>query len=133
MDPAFPRGEDLDWTIRAGRAGFRPFFEPAARVWHRPPGRDTARGVLARWRIAGSWMVLVRRRYPEVFGRAGILRRPAALRLLSPVIAAAATWRIYGPGGAGWRYPAALPAVYATKVAWCWGAARPATPATQEA
>jgi GT2 family glycosyltransferase len=126
MEPGFPRGEDLDWTIRAARAGFRPYFEPAARVWHRPAGRDTARSVLTRWRVAGSWMVRVRQRYPAEFGGPRWLLRPAALRLLAPVIAAVATWRVYGVSGPGRRYPLALPAVYATKLAWCWGASEPA-------
>jgi glycosyltransferase involved in cell wall biosynthesis len=126
MDTELPRGEDLDWTIRSAAAGYPPFFESAARVWHRPPGRDTAGAVLKRWGTSGSWMVLVRRRHPAAFGGRLGLYRPWTLRLLSPLIALAATWPIFRAHGPGWRYPRCLPGVYATKLAWCWGAARPA-------
>jgi len=125
FDPELPRGEDLDWTIRLARAGHRPFFEPLARVWHRP-ARATAHAMWDHWYVSGRWLVGVRGRYPEVFGRYPWLYHPLALRLLAPLIAGAATVPIFRPGGAGWRHPATLPAVYATKVAWCCGAARPA-------
>ncbi len=126
MDPGLPRGEDLDWTIRAARAGHVPYFEPRARVWHRPPGRSTAREVLGRWRESGHWMVRVRARHPEAFGAPAALYSPPALVGLAPFIAALATLRVYAPGAPGRRYPLALPAVYLTKMAWCLGAASPA-------
>jgi len=126
IDPGLPRGEDLDWTIRLARAGHRPYFEPAARLWHRPT-RATARAMWEHWYESGRWLVGVRRRHPEVFGDRAWLYRPWPLRLLSPAIALAATARLYAPGRPGARYPRTLPAVYATKVAWCWGAARPAS------
>jgi GT2 family glycosyltransferase len=130
MDPALPRGEDVDWTIRAASGGFPPYFEPDARVWHRPAGRSSVTEVWTRWRFAGSWMVAVRRRHPSVFGSTGLMARPWLLGFLAPVIASAATARVYRIGGPGWRYPQCLPGVYATKVAWCWGAVRPATVGT---
>lgn len=125
MDPGLRCGEDIDWTIRLAAAGHRSFLEPAARVWHRPT-RTTARDMWWHWYMSGRWMVGVRRRHPDSFGSATWLYRPLALYLLAPAIAAAATARLYGPGRPGRRHPLTLPAVYATKLAWCFGAARPA-------
>ncbi len=125
IDPELPRGEDLDWTIRLARTGHRPYFDPAARLWHRPV-RATARAMWDHWYESGRWMTGVRQRHPEVFGGRAWVYHPWLLRLLSPAIAAVATLRLYLPGRPGARHPRTLPAVYATKLAWCWGAARPA-------
>lgn len=125
MDPDLRCGEDLDWTIRLAAAGHRPFFEPAARVWHRPP-RGDRHAAWAHWRQSGSWMVGVRRRHRGVLAAPAWLERPWLLRLLAPGIALVATARLFGPGRPGRRHWRTLPAVYLTKLAWCWGAARPA-------
>lgn len=127
MDPRLPRGEDLDWTIRAAAAGHQPWFEPRARVWHRPD-RVSARKMWDHWYESGRWLVVVRRRHSQVFGAKSFWYRPMVLRLLSPVIALVAMGRLYTGGGPGRRYLSTAPAVYATKIAWCWGAARPADP-----
>jgi len=34
FDPAFTRNEDVDWSLRARRAGFKLRYCPSARVWH---------------------------------------------------------------------------------------------------
>ena len=124
MDPVLRSGEDIDFTARLAALGHRPFFAPEARVWHRPP-RASARAMLAHWRQSGRWMIHVRRGHPEWFAAPPWLYRPLALVVLAPLIAAAATWPIYRSGAAGARHPATLPAVFATKLAWCAGAARP--------
>lgn len=125
MDPHLPRGEDLDWTIRAAARGHEPWFEPAARVWHRPD-RTTPGRMWAHWYESGRWLVAVRRRHPQVFGDRTWWYRPMVLRMMFPAIALVATARLYAVGQPGRRHPATWPAVYATKVAWCLGAARPA-------
>lgn len=124
MDPELRCGEDLDWTIRLASAGHPPFFEPLARVWHRPPRADL-RAVWEHWRRSGSWMVGVRRRHRSVLAAPAWLERPMLVRLLGPGIALAVTARLFGPGRPGRRHWHTLPAVYLTKLAWCWGAARP--------
>jgi GT2 family glycosyltransferase len=125
MDPGLPRGEDLDWTIRAGRLGFRPYFEPQARLWHRP-ARSSPQAVWSHWHESGRWLVGVRRRHPDAFGAPTWLYGRGALLGLSVFMAARATARLYVPGRPGARYPRTAPAVFLTKLAWCLGAARPA-------
>ncbi len=124
MDPELPRGEDLDWSIRAAKAGHRPYFEPAARIWHRPD-RRSARAAWDHWHQSGRWMPGVRRRHPETLDAPAWLRYPPLVLVLAPAIAAVATARLYGTGRPGRRHWRTLPAVYLTKLAWCLGACRP--------
>ncbi len=124
MNPGLRCGEDLDWTIRLAEAGYPPFFEPRAVVWHRPP-RSTPQGLLAHHYRTGRWMPAVRRRYPDVFGRPIWLRDRRALAVFGPAMAAGATLRIMRPGGAGWRHPSTLPAILLAKAAWVAGALQP--------
>lgn len=124
MDPVLRSGEDVDFTARLGELGHPPLFAPEARVWHRPP-RTTASAMLAHWHRSGRWMIHVRRAHPAWFGAPGWLYHRLWLVLMAPLIAAAATRPIYRPGAAGARHLATLPAVYATKLAWCAGAAHP--------
>jgi len=123
MDPTLRCGEDVDWSARAAAAGYSPWFEPEARVWHRPP-RTTARSMLEHWHRSGAWMVGVRERHPEAFSAPSWLYRRWVLAALGPAIAVAAAARIFAPGKPGWRRPAAFPAVLATKLAWCVGGLR---------
>ena len=124
MDPSLRCGEDVDWTIRLADIGARPYFEPAARVWHRPP-RASLGSLLRHHHRTGRWMPGVRRRHPGVFGTPGWLYRRWLLALLGPAVATWATARIYRPGAAGRGYPATWPAVWAAKAAWVAGALRP--------
>lgn len=123
MDESFPgaAGEDVDWTIRMRRAGYRLFFEPAARVRHAPP-RVTWRDVARHWRASGRNMIRVRLDYAEEYGTPGWVRSPRLLRLASPLIAAGVTAGIYARPFA-WRYLSSLPVVYLTKLIYCWSAA----------
>lgn len=124
MDDGLRCGEDVDWTIRAAARGHVPWFEPEARLWHRPP-RSSARAAWHHHQRTGAWMAGVRALHPDVLRAPAALRSPTLVLALAPVVAAWATLRIFLPGRAGWRSPAALPGVYLTKLAWCAGAARP--------
>lgn len=124
MDESFPgaAAEDADWTIRIGRAGYRLTFDPYAVVAH-APARTTWRDVVRHWRNLGHNAVRVRLRYPDAFGTPSGAGRAWWWRVLSPVIAARVTAGVYAkrPLRAYWS---SLPVVYATKVIYCWGAAR---------
>ena len=126
MDPDLPSGEDIDWTIRAAKAGHPPYLDPSAILWHRPL-RTTPRAIWAHWQRSGKWMVGVRRRHQDVYTVPTWIYRPLALLLFAPLIAVKATLPLYGPGMPGRRYWHTLPAVYATMIAWCVGGLRPAS------
>lgn len=124
MDPDLRCGEDLDWTLRLAEAGHQAHFQPRALIWHRPPRADW-RSVWRHWERSGAWMVGVRRRHRDRLSAPWWLEQPALVLLLAPAVALVATARLYGPGKPGRRFLSTLPAVYFSKLAWCWGAARP--------
>jgi GT2 family glycosyltransferase len=124
FDEELPRCEDLDWTIRLAAAGGTLVLEPAALVEHRPGGG--AARAWAKWEAGGYYSALVRRRYPGVAydtHAAGLLARPGLLRALAPIVALGVTARIYRQPDL-WHYAPMAPAVWLTKLAWCFGAAR---------
>ena len=122
MDESFPgaAAEDADWTIRIRRAGYRLWFDPSAVVAH-SPARTAWTDVVRHWRNLGHNAVRVRLRYPQEFGTPAGARHAWWWRLLSPLIAARVTAGIYAALHAYWR---SLPVVYATKIIYCFGAAR---------
>ena len=124
MDESFPgaAAEDADWTIRIRRAGHRLWFDPAAVVAH-APARTTWADVVRHWRNLGHNAVRVRLRYPAEFGTPGGARHAWWWRLLSPLIAARVTAGVYAKRPL-WPHWPSLPVVYATKMIYCFGAAR---------
>jgi GT2 family glycosyltransferase len=124
MDETFPgaAAEDADWTIRIRRAGYRLYFDPSAVVAH-APARTTWGDVVRHWHNLGHNAVRVRLRYAEEFGTPAGARRAGWWRLLSPAIAARVTAGIYANRFLWSQWPS-LPVVYATKIIYCFGAAR---------
>ncbi len=125
FDESLPRAEDLEWSARARAAGFPLHFCAAAAVEHRHR-RTTARAVWADCAGSGYYSRLVRLRHPKLLDAPGLLRQPGLVRLLSPAIAAWGAARAVARQPALLRYPAQLPAIYLTKLAWSWGAGAPA-------
>lgn len=122
LDETFARSHDMEWTARMCRAGFQPYFWPDAAVDHRH-NRDSLRAVWNDCARSGYYSRQVRLKHSELLGAPAILRHPAFMRLLSPLIAALTTARIVGQQPAILRrHFSSLPAVYLTKLAWVWGA-----------
>lgn len=124
MDETFPgaAGEDSDWTIRMRLAGYTLHFDPETAVRH-APARTTYRDVIKHWRNSGYNNIRVRIRHANEFKTPTFAKNPLGLRLLSPLIAARITAGIYSDQSF-WRYGLSLPVVYATKIIYCWSAAR---------
>jgi len=117
-----PRSQDMEWTARMSEAGFQPFFWPAAAIDHRH-NRTTARRVWQDCARSGYYSRKVRLQHGSLLDTPALLRHPSLLRILSPAIAAWATARIIArQPGILRRFPAHLPAIYITKLAWSWGA-----------
>lgn len=129
MNDNIDRVEDVDWTTRMRRAGIQPYFWPTATIYHNHNRTQLAQV----WRdcaISGHQMRWLRLQHPDLLQAPNLLRFPRLLLWLSPLIAAWATGRIIRqriyllP-----RFWHTLPAIYLTKIAWCWGASRPQKPA----
>lgn len=123
MDESFPgaAAEDSDWTIRMRLAGYILYFDPTAVVQH-APARTRWKDVVRHWWNSGYSGIRVRHRYATEYSTPAFARSPWLVRLLSPFIAARVTAGIYGRR-MFWRHWRYLPAVYATKIIYCMGAA----------
>ncbi len=121
MDEALRRAQDLEWTARMRSVGVSLWFEPRAVVEHYPARRP---GSL--WRDYFETGQVSYRVRAGSRGQTGIppwLTVPWRLRLLSPAIAAAVTFRIFARNRALARYVGTTPGIWFTKLAWCLGAA----------
>ncbi len=123
MDERLRRGQDTEWTLRMRRCGYRLYFEPRAAVTHLPPVKTVGQ-VLRLWRLSGQFNGWIRAQYNDIMAPPPFWGRPWLLRLSAPLIALAVTSRIFGRHPELWRYLHTAPVVYATKIAWCWGASQ---------
>lgn len=117
-----PSGEDADLTIRIKELGHTLWFFPGLSVTHAPP-RNNLKSLLRHGFYQGMYSTKVDPRYNKPEGIARILWSRAGLIIFSPIIAAATTVRIQlKPYLRKYWYTA--PAIYLSKIAWCFGASR---------
>ena len=125
MDEAIDRVEDIDWTTRMRRAGIQPYFWPAAAVYHQH-NRDNMKLVWQDCAHSGYHMRWLRLRHQDMLQAPVLFRWPRLVWWLSPLIAAWTTGRIFARQPVTFlRYWYTLPAIFLTKIGWCWGASRP--------
>ena len=117
-----PAGEDADLTIRLRNRGHRLFFEPHAVVLHAPP-RHRFNDMLRHSYYQGMYSTKVDPRYGKEEGLPGLLRKPIGLTLSAPFLAWAVTAGIFIKFPRLFRFWYTFPALYLSKIAWCWGAA----------
>jgi GT2 family glycosyltransferase len=128
MNEAINRVEDVDWTTRMRKAGIQPFFWPKAAVYH-DHSRQTLKSVWRDCALSGFHMRQVRLTHSGWLQGPTLLRYRFLVLLLSPLIAAWATLRILLKRTSILRqFIGTIPAIYLTKIAWCWGASRPGPP-----
>jgi len=123
MDESFPGagGEDSDWTIKLRLAGVPLLFIPTAVVLH-SPSRTQFKDLFYHWYHSGQNNIRVRMRYRKEFKTPWWASSPFCLYIFSPFIAAWTTFKMYG-SSQFWTYWPNIPAVYITKIIYCWGAA----------
>lgn len=115
------RAHDLAWTAEMRRHGYRLYFEPAARVKHVPP-RHTATEIWSHWIQDAPDTLAVRLEYATELGTPTLARQRWPFLWLSLLIAAWSTLKTFHHRQALLRFGHTLPAVYLTKLAWCWSA-----------
>lgn len=123
MDEQLDRAQDTDWTLRMRRHGYRLEFTPDAIVTHLPNVNSLSH-ILATWHRSGMYNAWVRRQYSDLIARPPLDSHPGLQRVLSPLIAFAVTVRIFARNIGLLRYAHTFPVLFATKVAWCWGASK---------
>lgn len=124
LNSELPRAHDIEWTVRMRRAGFPLYFWPAAAVYHQH-NRTTAVKVWRDCARSGFYMRQIRLHHPDWLPSPGWLRSRPLILLLSPLIAAGVTGKIVLARPRTFsQHWYTLPALYLTKLAWCWGAGR---------
>jgi GT2 family glycosyltransferase len=116
------RSQDYDWSLRAHRVGISPFLLPGARVIHLSSGRNSFRQIWNSWARNAFYNWRVRMRHKDVLRTPFILKFPLLILLFSPALAIWPTIRILRTSPRYFfKYIYLIPAVYLTKIAWCWG------------
>jgi GT2 family glycosyltransferase len=122
FDESFPTAEDFGLSRWIKSIGYDLFFEPEAKIIHRPV-RDSLGAVL---RHSAAWArhsIRIRKRYRDELASPWFLFHPMVLRLLSPAIAMAVTAKIFVKHPCVRRYWYTAPVVFLAKIVWCWAAA----------
>lgn len=117
------RAEDLEWTARFHRLGFRLYFEPQALALH-DPKRHHLVELWEHWVADAPATLRVRLQYAAELGTPRLARHRGLYLWGAPFIAAWATWRIFARRAILQAYWHTIPVVYWTKLVWCWGAFR---------
>ena len=116
------RSEDFEWTLRATRAGLRPYFIPGAMVVHEAVKKDSFRSVMQFWFKSGQDNWQVRQWYSDILQTPFWMQYPSLILIFSPVLAIYPTIRIINTSSAVlMRNLELLPFIYLTKLVWCWG------------
>ena len=124
LDSSLLYSHDVDWTTRMREAGFYPYFWPAAAVRHLH-SRETMAQVWRDCAVNGQFARQVRLRHKFMLQTPLFLRYRLLTFLLSPAVAAGVTARIYFRRWSTMQhFLSVMPAIYLTKIAWCWGAVR---------
>ena len=121
LEPGRSRAEDLEWTVRFRKLGYRLYFEPLAVIFHDPP-RNTWPTVWRHWTDDAPHTLKVRLRYRQLLQTPHLAKYRSVFLWGAPLVAAWATARTFSHPTALRRYGYTLPLVYVTKLAWCWGA-----------
>jgi len=124
LNESLRRAQDIEWTTRMRRDGFQPWFWPDAMIYH-AHNRTTVQAVWEDCATSGYYMRQIRLQHPDLLQAPSILRYRGLVLGLSPVIAGWVTWRlIRRTPDIFYRQWRTLPAIYLSKIAWCWGASR---------
>ena len=118
------RSQDIEWTSRMATAGYTPYFWPAAAINHLH-NRQTSNAVLKDCAKSGYYMREIRLQNPDLLQAPILMRSKFLILLFSPAIATWAMLRtILKQPSLFLKNWYTLPAIYLTKLAWCWGASR---------
>ena len=123
FDEYLPRGQDTEWTLRMRQNGYTLHFDPQAVVKHNPEILGLSQ-IVKLWYRSGFFNAQVRQRYRKLIAPPPFYNTPILLTLLSPLIGAALTTKIFFRNPLLFRYIHTSPVIFLTKVAWCLGASQ---------
>jgi GT2 family glycosyltransferase len=128
LNETLPRSQDLDWTTRMNKSGFHPYFWPQTVVQHKH-NRTTFYKVWKDCVRSGHFARQARLTHQCTLNTPFWLRSRAFVLLLSPLIATGVTGNILRKRPFIIKqYGQTIPAIYISKIAWCWGASQVKVP-----
>ena len=117
-----PTGEDFDFTSRITNAGYRLLFDPLAWIMHAPE-RNSLKILWKHAYNIGLYSTKIGSNNKLIPGLPDQLRNRRILYLFSPLLAFGATFRAFVCTPNSLHYLYTWPAVFLSKIAWCFGAA----------
>ncbi|MBD3207823.1 glycosyltransferase [Candidatus Bathyarchaeota archaeon] len=124
LDETLTCSEDIDWTVRCRKKGYRLHFEPRAAVCHLP-SRATFEAVMTHWTLTGRYMSEVLVRHQEMLHPPSVIRYRWLMVAFSPVIAAYLSGRLFSSAlRRMYIYLDIFPLIFLAELAWCWGVFR---------
>jgi GT2 family glycosyltransferase len=114
------RAEDLEWSTRMTRSGYKIIFEPSAYVFHIP--ETSLKRIWVKWVSTGYYSREVRKQFPNILRDSSFLKNQYLILALSVFISLLTAGRIYFRNKRLWGYFHTFPIVFITKFAWCLGA-----------
>ena len=112
---------DMELIIRAGKQGYRVYFDPGARIIH-DPDRMRLSDIFSYSYCHAKITILLRYEYQDFLRTPFILKSPFLLMLCSPVISLKVVMDIYLHNTELLRHFRTIPVVCGLKMAWCFGA-----------
>jgi len=123
FDERLAREQDTEWTLRMRRHGYRLHFVPEAVVRHLSRANSLSE-IIKLWYRSGLISAQIRQDYRDIIATPPFLGRRRMMVMLSPLVGAFVTARIFARAPRLLRYIHTLPVVFLTKIAWCLGASR---------
>ena len=121
MKTDMKRAEDLEWTVRFRENGYRLYFDPRSIIFHHPE-RNTISKIWQHWADDAPDTLRVRLLYKKLLKTPFGAKYKGVYLWGAPFVAAWATVRTFSHARTFYSYWHTLPAVYFTKMVWCWGA-----------
>lgn len=124
LDEKWLRAHDIEWTLRMLKAGYQPYFWPQAAIIHQH-NRHSLKRIWPDLTLSAQDMSQIRRHNPTLIPSSFVLQYPWLVLLLSPLIATWITTQIARKPAFQLRHHwHTIPAIFITKIAWCWGASQ---------
>ena len=115
-------GYDMDFSLKLRRKGYQLFYEPKAVAYHYPPKRGDLGSILKHSYVYGYYSIENRLKYMDLLKTPKIMQSAPLLLLGSPFISFFASTKIFLKYTKAFKHPLTFPAVFLTKLAWCYGA-----------
>lgn len=123
FDTTLPCGEDLDFMARLKSLRESPYFAPSAYVYH-CPSRSGFKGLLTHAALWGRDSVIMRKRFREVLSTPFVLQNKSLLFIFAPFLSLWTTLKIFLKVKALRKYLYTFPAVFISKLVWCYAGCR---------